>query len=865
MNTKKQIAFFLLLWLQVCPAFGQNLLIGKVKDKRTTASLSDVQVYWRGKKEFKQITNKEGIYTITKNSEDSILIFEKPGKKRIGRLLSKEILDSIFWELDIIMENEDISSSTASHWEQSVYEIPASTVIITREEIERNGYMTLTEILENVPGFYAIDHRSESDVTLGVRGFWAPFNRNVMIQMNGVNMLSERQNDFPLNKINVPVEAIERVEIVRGPLSVIYGAGAFFGVINIITLDPRGDGTEGHLSTAFGTQNTFQQTFRYSMFKDGLMMSLNAMNTMRDGFQQPWDAMISDSIYNLYANLYSVTAPFDTTTADQYQGQIVNPERYSRRHQSVNFALRYRGFSADVHYARSNFGFSFLHPGPASRNDYISNSIYTQFGYSGTAFRERISYEFTAAHTFSLVDAEYRYFLEDSYTPGEDKVASLRTEANARWQITENEKKNRSVYLSSGLAYTNNYQNASIYNAAEFNLRNWYIGLSPNTSLQTTAVYSQLDVKLNNLQLVAGGRLEQQSAYSMLSAYNLDYQFQYSYTDANQNVVDDTVFLEPTIIQDRNDLNSALNFIPRLAVLYSLMQRDSSAHYLRLMYGGAIKQASVVDNAADVMMPLDGPNRPYLRPERIRTYEFGYTYNFEAENYKKRERKALMINLNVFRNDLLDLITRRAEIINGNYVTRSTNGDRLVTNGGELITNMQYSLPRSEGQKAIIFNLNADATLQRTADVNDDNREVSFSPNFLSGVSAGIRIEEFGGGKRNGKLRAGIGSLELTVGMNYVGAMRAYYEPDTLGTALNPILPYYIGDDTDGYARWSLNFRINDIRLFREKNGGFYANCRVVNLFDKQYYYPTYSINSWADRGMLGRPRQILITIGYKF
>ena len=76
--------------------------------------------------------------------------------------------------------------SSASRWDQSVHDIPASTVIIDREEISENGYMTLQEILENIPGLFSIDHRSETGVTVGVRGFWSDFNKSVMIRWKSV-------------------------------------------------------------------------------------------------------------------------------------------------------------------------------------------------------------------------------------------------------------------------------------------------------------------------------------------------------------------------------------------------------------------------------------------------------------------------------------------------------------------------------------------------------------------------------------------------------------------------------------------------------------------------------------------------------
>ena len=93
------------------------------------------------------------------------------------------------------------------------------------------------------------------------------FQSNVMIQVNGVSMLSERRNDFPLYQINVAIESISRIEIIRGPSSVIYGAGAFYAVINIITLDPAAKEVSGFGSVGLGSQNSFNQTVHYGLNK----------------------------------------------------------------------------------------------------------------------------------------------------------------------------------------------------------------------------------------------------------------------------------------------------------------------------------------------------------------------------------------------------------------------------------------------------------------------------------------------------------------------------------------------------------------------------------------------------------------------
>ena len=74
----------------------------------------------------------------------------------------------------------------------------------------------------------------------GVRGFLTSgMNNSMMLMVNGVNQYEDYWGFNPLSRINVPVETIERIEIVRGPMSVVYGSGALLGAINIIT---RNDG-----------------------------------------------------------------------------------------------------------------------------------------------------------------------------------------------------------------------------------------------------------------------------------------------------------------------------------------------------------------------------------------------------------------------------------------------------------------------------------------------------------------------------------------------------------------------------------------------------------------------------------------------
>ena len=125
---------------------------------------------------------------------------------------------------------------TASKYEQKTTEAPASVTIITASEIERYGYRTLAEILRSVRGFYITYDRNYS--FLGTRGFARPGDYNtrllLLIDNHRVNDIifdgALIGTEFPLD-----VDLIDRIEIIRGPSSSLYGTNAFFGVVNVIT------------------------------------------------------------------------------------------------------------------------------------------------------------------------------------------------------------------------------------------------------------------------------------------------------------------------------------------------------------------------------------------------------------------------------------------------------------------------------------------------------------------------------------------------------------------------------------------------------------------------------------------------------
>ena len=129
--------------------------------------------------------------------------------------------------------NEETLVVTASATEQSVKDAPASISVITQQDLQRKPVQNLKDVLRDVPGVQ-LTNEGDNRKGVSIRGLSSSY---TLILVDGKRVNSRnavfRHNDFDLNWI--PVDAIERIEVVRGPMSSLYGSDALGGVVNIIT------------------------------------------------------------------------------------------------------------------------------------------------------------------------------------------------------------------------------------------------------------------------------------------------------------------------------------------------------------------------------------------------------------------------------------------------------------------------------------------------------------------------------------------------------------------------------------------------------------------------------------------------------
>jgi len=165
--------------------------------------------------------------------------------------------------LDLSLEQLlDINIVSATKEISRISEVPATVRVITAEEIAMKGCLTLEDALSDLPGFQFRN----------IQGFNSyVFQRGVPSQNNTILVLVD---GIQVNELNsggfygggqYNLTNVERIEVVYGPASVLYGTNAISGIVNIVTKDFK-EGNSFSINTMVGTFNTFSSDMAYAHY-----------------------------------------------------------------------------------------------------------------------------------------------------------------------------------------------------------------------------------------------------------------------------------------------------------------------------------------------------------------------------------------------------------------------------------------------------------------------------------------------------------------------------------------------------------------------------------------------------------------------
>lgn len=175
--------------------------------------------------------------------------------------------------------NTKVSIATKS--EQKISEAPAIVTVITEEVIKNSGARYLTDILKDVPGFEFAKSRM-GIVNIGVRGVKDILtSARFLVLKDGVPFNDAMYSSgISMNK-QFDINSIQRIEVIRGPGSALYGRNAFIGVVNIITKTGK-DGFNPEIYTSIGMLNTMSIGGSVSSYYNDLRSYISFEKTISD-------------------------------------------------------------------------------------------------------------------------------------------------------------------------------------------------------------------------------------------------------------------------------------------------------------------------------------------------------------------------------------------------------------------------------------------------------------------------------------------------------------------------------------------------------------------------------------------------------
>lgn len=161
---------------------------------------------------------------------------------------------------------------------------PIGATVIDADQIREAGIDNVNEAIRKIGGVYGRQNIfGTSDYSLDLRGFGTTSDQNVVVMVDGIR-LSENELT-PALLSSIPVESVERIEIVRGGSSVLYGEGATGGTINIITRRAAANTVRGTVSVEAGSHDTRAMRAYLAKGWDAFSLDANVSTLRRDNYR----------------------------------------------------------------------------------------------------------------------------------------------------------------------------------------------------------------------------------------------------------------------------------------------------------------------------------------------------------------------------------------------------------------------------------------------------------------------------------------------------------------------------------------------------------------------------------------------------
>lgn len=239
--------------------------------------------------------------------------------------------------------------SAAKH-EQPVSTTAAAVYVITQEDIRRSGMTSIPELLRMVPGLNV----AQIDAThwaISARGFNEQYANKLLVLIDGRTVYEPEFGGVFWNVEDVPLEDINRIEVIRGPGATLWGANAVNGVINVITKSAK-DTQGGLVTVTYGTQDQPTTMVRYGgELGTNLFYRAYVKYFDREGFVDPHGDRTADA-----QNATRGGLRLDWEASDINRLTLQGDYYYSDAEETVDWAMLTPPFATRVNYTDHNEG-----------------------------------------------------------------------------------------------------------------------------------------------------------------------------------------------------------------------------------------------------------------------------------------------------------------------------------------------------------------------------------------------------------------------------------------------------------------------------------------------------------------------------
>ena len=228
------------------------------------------------------------------------------------------LLSSVFLFQNAAAQNSNAGPTlivSGSRFEENLNEVPANVKIITRDEIENSSSNTIPQVLSQIGGLRVRGVNAGTlnlDATVDMGGFGPTASSNALILIDGIriNPIDSSSVDWG----SIPIDSVERIEIVQGGAGVQYGNGAVGGVINIIT--NGGKKNINQASTTYGSWGTLINNviLKNTIDKTTYQLTANTSNT------NGWRANTTGNAYSVDAKISQSLGGNDRVFVDAFYG-----------------------------------------------------------------------------------------------------------------------------------------------------------------------------------------------------------------------------------------------------------------------------------------------------------------------------------------------------------------------------------------------------------------------------------------------------------------------------------------------------------------------------------------------------------------